>query len=222
MDEIAPSISRPGVLPAAAAAAARLGSTVDLDGFRLAGGTALAWHLGHRISEDLDFFTFDPHRLDATGADRLATQLRLVDPPARVLKASEQTVHGVLADCKVSFFELSARWIDPPVRVREGFDVASVLDVAAMKLVAVMTRCAKKDFFDIVAIEDAGISAREMYEAGTRMYPGFSVARSHLVRSLVYFDEAEADPDPLGFRRISWSAVKQRMRVIARAVGAPP
>jgi hypothetical protein len=218
VDEIAPSISRPGVLPAAAAAAARLGPTVDLDGFRLAGGTALAWHLGHRISEDLDFFTFNPHRLDATGADRLATQLRLADSHARVLKVSEQTVHGVIADCKVSFFEVSAQWIAPPVRVREGFDLASVLDVAAMKLIAVMTRCTKKDFFDIVAIEDAGVSAREMYEAGSRMYPGFSDARSHLLRSLSYFDEAETDPDPLGFRGISWSAVKQRMRVIARSV----
>ncbi len=218
MDEIAPSISRQGVLPAAAAAAARLGPTVDLDGFRLAGGTALAWHLGHRVSVDLDFFTFDPRRLDASGAERLAAQLLLSAPHARVLKADDQTVHGVVADCKVSFFAVSARWIAPPVRVREGFDLASVLDVAAMKLVAVMTRCTKKDFFDIVAIEDAGVSAREMYDAGSRMYPGFSEARSHLVRSLTYFDEAETDPDPLAFRGISWSAVEQRMRVIARSV----
>jgi hypothetical protein len=124
----------------------------------------------------------------------------------------------VVAGYKVSFFEVSARWITPPIRVREGFDLASVMDVAAMKLVAVMTRCAKKDFFDIVAIEDAGVSAREMYDAGSRMYPGFSDARSHLLRSLMYFDEAETGPDPLGARGISWGAVKQRMRVIARSL----
>ena len=53
---------------AAGDAAAVLGAAVDLARFRLAGGTALAWHLGHRLSEDLDFFTFDAktqrHRLD--------------------------------------------------------------------------------------------------------------------------------------------------------------
>ncbi len=31
-----------------------------LQGFSLAGGTALALQLGHRISVDLDFFTSDP------------------------------------------------------------------------------------------------------------------------------------------------------------------
>lgn len=215
MDEIAPSIARPGVLAAAAAAAARIGAAVDLRDFRLAGGTALAWHLGHRVSEDLDFFAFEAHRLNTAGIGRLATELRLTDPAAQV-RSGERTVHANIADCKVSFFELSGRWIEPAARVREGLDVASVLEIAAMKLVAVMTRCAKKDFFDIVAITDAGLGAREMYDAGEAMYPGFAGARAPLLRSLAYFDEAETDPDPVSLVGASWAVVKQRMRTIAR------
>jgi len=57
----------PGVAPYASAAARLIGQAgggFNLHEFRLAGGTALAWYLGHRISDDLDFFTYIAQALD--------------------------------------------------------------------------------------------------------------------------------------------------------------
>jgi hypothetical protein len=85
-----------------------------------------------------------------------------------------------------------------------------------MKLVAVMTRCAKKDFYDLVAIADYGISLPQMIDYGHRMYAGFGDALPHLRRALGYFDEAESDPDPVSTTRATWPAVKRRVESLRR------
>jgi hypothetical protein len=91
-------------------------------------------------------------------------------------------------------------------------------EIAAMKLVAVMTRCAKKDFYDLVAIAEHGIPIPQMVNAARRMYDGFDAALPHLRRALAYFEEAEADPDPLSTTGITWGEVKIRTRRMSAAV----
>jgi hypothetical protein len=83
---------------------------------------------------------------------------------------------------RVSFFGVDGTWFDPAHQVSEGFGLASIREIAAMKLVAVMTRCAKKDFYDLVAIAESGISLADMVSCGRRMYHGFGEALAHLRR----------------------------------------
>lgn len=45
------------VLPILKEALARLSSKSELDNFRLVGGTNLSLRFGHRMSDDIDFFT---------------------------------------------------------------------------------------------------------------------------------------------------------------------
>jgi hypothetical protein len=206
-------LQRPGVAAAAACAAVTLGRSVDLQSFRLAGGTALAWHLGHRLSEDLDFFSFIPHAVD--GPDLAAALEPIADGGS--IRSGDRTLHARVAGCSVSFFEVEGRWFDPPVSVCEGMALASVHEIAAMKLVAVMTRCAKKDFYDLVAIAEHGLSLPEMVDCGRRMYTGFAEALPHLRRSLGYFDEAESDPDPVSTTGATWPAVKRAVESLCRS-----
>ena len=121
-------------------------------------------------------------------------------------------MHARVRGCSVSFFDVAGRWLDDPVQVAEGFSLATVAEIAAMKLVAVMTRCAKKDFFDLVAIGESGITLQQMVNAARRMYDGFDAALPHLRRALVYFDEAETDPDPLSTSGLAWDDVKRRIQ----------
>jgi hypothetical protein len=107
---VSESLRRPGVTSTAADAAAVIGSTVDLALFRLAGGTALAWHLGHRLSEDLDFFSFTAGAVqDPDGT--LAPAVREI-ADGHSVRAGEQTLHADIAGCSVSFFEIAGRWFD--------------------------------------------------------------------------------------------------------------
>jgi hypothetical protein len=212
---VSESLQRPGVTAAAASAAAVLGRSLDLDAFRLAGGTALAWHLSHRLSEDLDFFSFVPGAIDDGRRSSLTAALEPIADGGSI-RSGDRTLHARVAGCSVSFFEVQGRWFDPSLPVSEGIALASVHEIAAMKLVAVMTRCAKKDFYDLVAIADRGISLPEMVDCGHRMYTGFAEALPHLRRSLGYFDEAESDPDPVSTTGATWPAIKRRVESLRR------
>lgn len=210
------SLRRTGVaLPAAAAASVLGGASLPLSDFRLAGGTALAWHLGHRISDDLDFFAFSPTDLTPAGALAVASAA-VADEGS--LSFAERTLRMRVGGCHASFFMVRGRWIDPEQRVSEGFSLASVREIAAMKMVAVMTRCTKKDFFDLAVIADTGMSFREIVGYGCEMYGDFREGLPHLRRALVYFDEAEVGPDPKMLVPRTWASVKRDIARLAREI----
>lgn len=123
--------------------------------------------MGHRISDDLDFFTYAPGAFYTEAQARLAVALKPLALPATIDTSSPQTLHAALSttagECDLSFFGLrGAVWVEPPERVREGFEVASLRDIGAMKLLAVTGRCAKKNFYDLVALERHGLSVPEL------------------------------------------------------------
>src|SRR5439155_17966505 len=76
-------------------ALAALAATPIAERFYLAGGTALALQLGHRVSVDLDFFradSFDPHAEIAS----------LKSPGLTVTRTEEGTAHVVYRGVRVS------------------------------------------------------------------------------------------------------------------------
>jgi hypothetical protein len=194
-----------------------LGSAYDLSAYRLAGGTALAWALGHRRSDDLDFFTRIPGFLHQAEQERIAAVLRQLDETARVDVSQLNTVHAVVRECKISMFGIGGRWLSEPVLVAEGLALATVEEIAAMKLVAVSTRSAKKDFFDLHVLASQGHTAEAMFSSLGRMYPGdidMDVGL-HLVRALTDFSDAELDPDPILLVPVAWADVKRSAQRLA-------
>ena len=112
--------------------------------FYLAGGTALALQLGHRRSDDLDFFSptlWEEDRLEGI----------VLGLGGRVLLSEERTLHGIIHDFKVSFFYYPYKMVTPFVYLGD-LSLASVPEIGCMKAVAISQRAEKKDFFDIVEI----------------------------------------------------------------------
>lgn len=211
VDAPLPSIDRPAVSRPAVLLAGPLGSGCDLAEYRLAGGTALAWEYGHRRSDDLDFFTRVPGLLDAAEQQRIAGDLRVLDPDASIDVSQPQTIHAVVRECKVSVFGLGGQWISPAVQVVEGFGIATVEEIAAMKLIAVSTRSARKDFFDLHALHQRGFSGERMFSALSRMHPGeidIEVG-DHIARALTDFSDADLDPDPIVLDGTTWHEAKR-------------
>lgn len=217
VDPPLPSIDRPSVSRAAVRLALPLGSRCDLSGYRLAGGTALAWDLGHRRSDDLDFFSRVPGLLDESEQRRIEADLRLIDPEARIDISQPRTIHAVVLGCRLSMFGLGGQWLSQPVPVAEGFGVATVEEIAAMKLIAVSTRSAKKDFFDLHALYEHGFTAERMFSALDKMHPGEidSAVGHHIVRALTDFSDADLDPDPVMLTDITWEKAKRTAERIA-------
>lgn len=86
-----------------------------------------------------------------------------------------------------------------------------------MKLIAVSTRSAKKDFFDLHALSGRGYSAEAMFSALRRMYPDeidLEVGL-HITRALTDFTDAELDPDPIVLDRSTWPQAKRSAQRLA-------
>lgn len=110
-----------------------------LSPFCLVGGTALALHLGHRISVDIDLFSDK-----AFDADLIAGFISEVYA-IQSLETAKNTVRGEVAGIKLDIMAHRYPMIGTPSAV-DGIRIASLKDIAAMKLNAIANRGSKKDF----------------------------------------------------------------------------
>jgi hypothetical protein len=171
-------------------------------GFILAGGTSLALFLGHRVSVDLDLFseeTFVP--------DLLAGELRSVQLNPEVMQLAPGTLSVVTDGVKASFFHYAPSFVDPPKQYK-GLAVASILDVAAMKLIAIAQRSARRDFVDLyVILQQMPFSA--VAARAVRRYGAGLIEPVMIGKGFTWFEDADGEPDPqyLG-QPLLWGDVK--------------
>lgn len=120
--------------------------------FYFTGGTALSvFHLGHRYSEDLDFFTENPLPVEKV--------LKFAETISKILKTSYrfteidnarlfEFVKKGQPNIKVDFVSFPYQRINPG-KNQEGVSVDSLLDIAANKLVTIPERTEVKDYVDL-------------------------------------------------------------------------
>ena len=113
-----------------------------LNSFVLVGGTALALQMGNRESIDLDLFSTD----DFSSNEILSSLLN--DYQIIVNNQLTQTLISTINQVKVDFIKFHYPFIRPFVII-ENVRMASIEDIAAMKLDAITGRGSKKDFYDL-------------------------------------------------------------------------
>jgi len=85
-----------------------------------------------------------------------------------------------------------------------------------MKLNAITNRGSKKDFFDLAALLGR-FPLSGMLDDYCQKYG--VTHRFMVIRSLVWFDDAEDDPNPVSLDGTSWESVKA---IVSRAVSELP
>lgn len=173
----------------------------ELQGWTLAGGTGLALQLGHRISEDFDFF-----RTDAFSRDRLHAILRRVDTVG-TLQEDDRTLTVIVSATKVSFFSVPDEFLFPGSPYL-FFQLADPRDIALMKLAAISGRGSRKDFIDLYAILHGGLSLEQCFHWLPSKYGEGRVNTYHVLKSLTYFEDAEREPMPRMLEPFDWSECK--------------
>jgi hypothetical protein len=184
----------------------RLMETPLLAGFFLAGGTGLALHCGHRKSVDLDLFT-----AESFDADHLAYCLQEeFNLRQGVVKANTVLgwIDGIRVDCMAHRYDPIAKSIE-----LDGIRVLSIEDIAAMKLNAIANRGSKKDFWDLHELMQH-YSREALLGFFETKYPQSS--RWSLEKSLVYFEDAESDPDPICLQGRNWAKIKAAIQKWSR------
>ncbi len=184
-------------------------------GFYLAGGTGLCAHLGHRRSFDLDLFCTEPF-----DSERLVRELGAAGIAFEATRLSPATIHAQVRGVRVSLMTFPYALLETPEPSPEGVPIASLRDIAAMKLEAIASRGARKDFYDIYFICQSGLSLGGALAAFAERFSRVNPDLYHRLRALTFFDDAEQEPEPLLLRPVAWQEVKRFLVGEVRALWA--
>lgn len=175
----------------------------ELNDYNLAGGTALALQMGHRLSYDLDFFG---------RGDMSIEEVTGLIPASYFIQEMHRTKNILVLDVdgiKVDFVLYKYPMIRPLLE-EGGIRLFSIEDIAAMKLDAIKGRGRKRDFYDLYfLLNHYGLSEllafhQEKYQQDTRFL---------ILKSMSYFDDAENDPPVrLTGEEIHWEDVKSTIK----------
>jgi predicted nucleotidyltransferase component of viral defense system len=184
-------------------AAARLAPIVGSE-FYLAGGTALALRLGHRVSLDLDLFS---QKNPLKEEQRHSLLLRLqASGKIEIMESKDGTCHLRVERTATSLFHYPYALLDPTDNWN-GLRIASLQDIAAMKVGAVIGRGSRKDFVDLYGLS-MEIGLETILNSAAKKFPDHSDIAIQAARAMVYFQDAEKEPMPRLLRPLAWSKVK--------------
>ena len=156
--------------------------------FYLAGGTGLALQLGHRDSIDFDFFS--KNNIDT---QKLFLQIKKIFKGYKILKIQEErNTLTVFIDenIKLSFFTYNYRLIKKTID-EPYFNIASIIDIADMKLSAIVSRANNKDYIDLYFIFKE-VSLKNILKDLNKKFPELDV--NLVLKSLVYFKDLKMEP----------------------------
>lgn len=181
-----------------------------LDQFYLSGGTALSLQIGHRESEDLDFFArknFDPKQL----------QNRLSDlGQMQQTELAEGTLNTYINGVKLQFLYYPYKLLQSTL-VWDGINISSVADIACTKLQTIGMRGSKKDFIDLFFLFQT-FTLKELLKLTQEKYAPIKYSQLHILKSLIYFSDAELQPMPRMHKDIAWQDVKIQMITAVKSI----
>lgn len=183
----------------------KISETISLPNYYMIGGTALSLQLCLRESYDFDFCVPEEFNNEI-----LLQELKKLGK-LEVKQNQKGTCDVILNDVQVSFFyypnEILKDFIidvDMP-----KLKIASILDIAVMKIIAIGGRGAKKDFFDLYnIINNNNITIDELIN-GLIKKSGNNINYVNTIMGLSYFEDAESEILPKTFVEYNWEKIKK-------------
>lgn len=170
----------------------------------LAGGTAIALQIGHRESKDFVFFTKEKFE-----ARNLANELKRRLSNFQLEKVAWGTIMGYIGKIRFTIFYYNYPLLFKPKNFL-GINIADLRDIAAMKIASISDRGWKRDFIDLYfLIKNEIVSLDECLNLYERKFRKLRQNKIHILKSLVYFEDAEKEKMPKMFQSVSWSEIKK-------------
>ena len=158
--------------------------SVFLEKYVLVGGSALAMHICHRKSEDLDFFTYE----DAFDKQEIYALIKQFGHKEILNETSEQ-IDVLLDGVKVTFFNASWGFLKPEEKRR--FNIASLEQIAAMKANVLFLRAKYRDYYDLYFLVKTSMSLRKLFECSLDTIEGITFKL--FSAALLYVDDIDDD-----------------------------
>jgi len=183
-----------------------LGSLKWINRYYLAGGTGLALHLGHRYSVDLDFFSDEEDAVNFTERADLRNLLR--DPPPEIIYDMDTSFVATWQEVGISFFRLNQYPLILPTIPINHIKLASLPEIGAMKLAAIIGRGTRKDYIDLYFILQ-NVALDLLFQIAAKKYADIRSFPVSALRALSYFADAESTPMPLMIDKTPWNKMKK-------------
>jgi len=157
--------------------------------------------LGHRESEDLDFFSqleFNPELL----------QSKLI-PFGKItnVEIEKNTLNLFFDEVKIQFLYYPYRLLKNTI-LYQNIPISSVIDIACTKLITISSRGSKKDFIDLFVILQK-YTLRRLFENLDKKYQGIHYNHLHIIKSLAFFEDANIQPIPRLHIDTNWEEIKK-------------
>lgn len=170
----------------------------------LGGGTAIALMLGHRKSVDLDWFSEKP--IDSP--EEWVINIQAAGVSLKDVDLAKGTLHATSNGVRISLLEYRYPMLRRLVKWKSvDCHLASLDDLACMKLSAIVSRDPRKDFIDIYALMRKHKSLQQMLQLFQKRFPEAEVFS--VVRGLSYFDNADKFVMPEMLWKIEWPEIKE-------------
>ncbi|HHT9111622.1 MAG TPA: nucleotidyl transferase AbiEii/AbiGii toxin family protein [Candidatus Brocadiaceae bacterium] len=153
----------------------------------MAGGTAVAIYLSHRLSLDIDLFTSEEFYCGP-----LVVYLKQKYTTTVTNPAEKNTLTAIIDNTRFSLFYYPYALLKPLINNPDyRIKLASPEDIATMKVVAIVQRGTAKDFFDLKSLIEAYELSLDYLMSLVQKKYGVSEDYCYQIkRSLVYFDDA--------------------------------
>lgn len=90
-----------------------------------------------------------------------------------------------------------------PTKKLRNINVIDIRDIAAMKIAAIASRGTKRDFVDLFFICNEQVSLKEAIRLYDKKYKNLAATKLHIMKSLIYFDDAEPEEMPEMLKKVS-------------------
>lgn len=183
----------------------------ELRDFSLVGGTALALLYGHRISVDLDLFSYHPFE------NEIIIKALEKKFSSSYVNRSTNPRFGIFCfinDVKVDI----VRHPHPILRPQLLFDrirLISTEDIIAMKVQAILGRGKKKDFWDIATLLEH-FSIADFIQLHKDKYTTQNLLIT-VPQAITYFLDADESEEPVSLKGQTWDSVKAFISMKVRA-----
>uniref|UniRef100_A0A7C6EFG3 Nucleotidyl transferase AbiEii/AbiGii toxin family protein n=1 Tax=candidate division WOR-3 bacterium TaxID=2052148 RepID=A0A7C6EFG3_UNCW3 len=161
------------------------------DDFYIGGGTGLILRFGHRLSADFDLFS-PTNRLSSPERRLLYSWLKKAGKTV-VESTREGSFRLTFEGVTLGFFYYDYPLIAPLERYGK-VKVASLEDIALMKIAAIIGRGSKKDFVDLYFIlKKGGIGLAKLLSLARKKFPHVRDVAIQALQALTYFTDAETE-----------------------------
>lgn len=183
----------------------KITENVNIPNYYMIGGTALSLQLGLRESFDFDFCV--PQQFNN---EELLNELKEIGN-VEVKQNQKGTCDVIINGIQVSFFYYPNKLIEEFIENEEipKLRLASVIDIAVMKLIAIGGRGAKKDFFDLYNIINKTDVTVDQLVQGLIKKCGNEINYVNTIMGLSYFEDAEQEILPITYVEYDWEKIKK-------------